>query len=260
MTIPAGSKEFDSANSVETLASLVGMDAFYVVVPCKSVRQKNLILNGTRVTAMKSGKGWDYSICSASTSNRFEQYEAEMSFTFSRLVQAILDYHLATENNMSEQLLREEKQDVWQYTMDLFYYWINFSPLSRGTSAVGYIALYASLMAAGLEPKNRVPRNVQLDWEALLESDPREFSAKMKNFRLGDSDLKKSTSTLLASTAINHPVHAHITVKLAKGDQFESLQGTYEGEGTPPYSSVRVDEVISTLRDMVGILSLSYED
>lgn len=46
--------------------------------------------------------------------------------------------------------------EVTESALELFYYWVNFAPLSRGTSATGYAALYAIFLASGHEIVNRV--------------------------------------------------------------------------------------------------------
>ena len=50
--------------------------------------------------------------------------------------------------------------------LDLFYYWVNFAPLSRGTSATGYAALYACVLAMGREIGNKVSE----PWEESSET------------------------------------------------------------------------------------------
>jgi hypothetical protein len=112
--------------------------------------------------------------------------------------------------------------------LDLFFYWIHFAPLTRGTAAVGYMALYAALLAADLQPPRRVPPGVQLDWEALLEGDPARFRARMNS--LGLSAWMRADPSL--------PV-----------DPDDWWGG-----------SLRVDKAVRTLADMLDILSLPYED
>ena len=79
---------------------------------------------------------------------------------------------------MQQQL---QKQVVRQaYAM--FFYWANFGPLTRGTSAVGYAVLVATLASVGLEPVAQLPEDVQLDWEAFYSSSPREFITRAEKY------------------------------------------------------------------------------
>jgi hypothetical protein len=64
--------------------------------------------------------------------------------------------------------------------LTMTFYWYNFMPLSRGTAAVGYMALLAMFLAIDVEVcmsyvnhaltylsqiSARVPKDVQVDWE-----------------------------------------------------------------------------------------------
>ena len=58
----------------------------------------------------------------------------------------------------------------------LFYYWVSFGPLSRGSAACGYVVLAGLHIAAGLKaPPPKMPPGRQLDWEAILTPTPRAF-------------------------------------------------------------------------------------
>ena len=49
--------------------------------------------------------------------------------------------------------------------LENFYYWVNFAPITRGTSATGYAALYSTILAVDEEVVDRIPHMKQLDWE-----------------------------------------------------------------------------------------------
>jgi hypothetical protein len=49
--------------------------------------------------------------------------------------------------------------------LENFYYWVNFAPITRGTSATGYAALYSTVLAVDEELVGRIPYMKQLDWE-----------------------------------------------------------------------------------------------
>jgi hypothetical protein len=67
-------------------------------------------------------------------------------------------------------------EDAIDCCLSLFYYWVNFGPLSRGTAACGYGVLLALLTALDLRVSLPfLPRQKQLDWEAILRPTPRSF-------------------------------------------------------------------------------------
>jgi hypothetical protein len=90
-----------------------------------------------------------------------------MDFVFEKLVTKMTKFVQTRSEDAAD--------EVFRTALALFYYWVNFAPISRGTSATGYMALYASVLATEKQIVNRVPKAKQLDWEALLRDDPLEF-------------------------------------------------------------------------------------
>jgi hypothetical protein len=63
--------------------------------------------------------------------------------TFSNLEQTLLKFYSASRNEKPDQnLIVSIKLAVTKYALELFYYWVNYAPLTRGTSATGYAVLY----------------------------------------------------------------------------------------------------------------------
>lgn len=62
-------------------------------------------------------------------------------------------------------------------TLQIFYYWVNFGPLSRGSAACGYVVLAGLMAAMGWKIVEPLPPNVQMDWEAILRPTPEDFLA-----------------------------------------------------------------------------------
>jgi hypothetical protein len=60
-------------------------------------------------------------------------------------------------------------------TLEFYFYWAQWGPLSRGTAATGYATILAVLLANGEVLTSRMPRLKQMDWEAILRSDPMAF-------------------------------------------------------------------------------------
>ncbi|KAI8019236.1 Suppressor of RPS4-RLD 1 [Camellia lanceoleosa] len=53
-------------------------------------------------------------------------------------------------------------------------------PLSRGSAAVGFVVLLGLLLAANMEFTGSIPEGFQVDWEAILNSDPNSFVDSVK--------------------------------------------------------------------------------
>ncbi len=94
----------------------------------------------------------------------------------------------AIENRLMEIMLQKNNEEIEQATWSLdtresevklclkyFYYWINYSPLSRGSAAVGYASLVGCVLAMGDVLMSPLPEGIQLDWEAMFEPDPHVF-------------------------------------------------------------------------------------
>ena len=64
----------------------------------------------------------------------------------------------------------------------MFYYWVNYAPITRGSSATGYAGLYAGLLAAGRSFAHRVAEGIQLDWEAMLSPTLDDFIGKISSW------------------------------------------------------------------------------
>ena len=59
--------------------------------------------------------------------------------------------------------------------MAVFYYWVTWAPLTRGSAATGYVFLYGLLLASNVVVRNGPPVDFQADWEAILRSSCTEF-------------------------------------------------------------------------------------
>ena len=142
-------------------------------MPIASIASPGLDLNGTRLTVISDGRGGvEFSICSSSLPERFAQFEAEMEACFERLTQALL--HWSSPRTEDEELINE----IARESLIMFYYWVNFAPLTRGTSATGYAGLLSFILITGNDFKDSLPPRVQLDWEALFSTSPDAFVAK----------------------------------------------------------------------------------
>jgi hypothetical protein len=161
MKDPAKMKAVDSAKDLSELFKLVGRD-FWVVTPCNSTHEKGKDLDGTRLTLQKQGTyGYDFSIRTPGTPSRWADYDAEMAAAW----QALCDAYC---NKAYGSLELSELENVRDCVLRLSFYWYNFMPLARGTAVVGYITLLGLFLAANMKVTSSIPKNLQLDWEAIL--------------------------------------------------------------------------------------------
>lgn len=108
-------------DSIDDLYTLVGKD-FYVIVPCNSLRDPSLIFEGTRLTLVRQHPdGFEFTIRTPSTPDRFRLLELEMDFCFKNLIAAV----------SCSSTITTREPSILRWAVVLFYYWIIFSPLSR---------------------------------------------------------------------------------------------------------------------------------
>lgn len=231
---PKKSAALTNASTLTDLHRVVGSQPFFVVVPCASRLRPGEALNGTRITLTPGREdSFDFSICSASTPERFAQYEDEMDSLFARLSAAFVDDEaLQIDGSANEDAPVLSK--VTRLALEFFYYWVNFAPLSRGTSATGYAALYALILASGQELQDRVPHMKQLDWEAIICLHPDEFIKRVGSW------FRQQKPTSVPSTWLHPSLTALHSEKHANHQYFEHLSP---------------DSVFTTHRDVIAFLS-----
>jgi hypothetical protein len=91
---------------------------------------------------------------------------------------------------ISENAIIERREEIVKESLKLYYYWVIFAPISRGTALCGYAGLSATLQAAGLEIKSPLPKDKQLDWEAIFATNYEAFlQAAMPMLEIGKSTI-----------------------------------------------------------------------
>ena len=94
------------------------------------------VLNGTMLKIDKTHpEGWDFGICTQTSFDRYVQYEEEMEGAFRRVVEVLVNANGLT--------AASRRDAIAKHVLELFFYWINFTPITRGTSAAGYAAILA---------------------------------------------------------------------------------------------------------------------
>ena len=155
--------------ALEDVYGLCGGRDFWVVAPCGSSIAAGEALEGTRVTLQRSPPGgFDFTIRTPGTPARWGLYDAEMARAWGAAVDAGARVRASRSAGDAAALV--------DAAATLFYYWVSFGPLSRGSAACGYVVLAGLLVAGGLAaPPPRMPRGRQLDWEAILSPTPAAF-------------------------------------------------------------------------------------
>jgi len=193
----------ERTTSLDALYAIVGED-FYVIVPTPSMLDDSTaVLEGTRLTLVRSvggssgaedeyvAPGFEFTIRTPGKPYRWTLFEMELDACFSRLEDTLLavpptvDFDPSVEDHLLSRALQ------------LFYWWVTFAPLSRGTAACGYAFLQAVLVSCGRKIDKKIPKGKQLDWEAILARDCMQFVSKVKPWfePLVPCDLLSSTDS-----------------------------------------------------------------
>ena len=113
----------------------------------------------------KEGEGFSFTIRTPSTPGRFKMFEKHFDKLWSEVVGR-------GEGSAAEGALK------------IFYYWVCFAPLTRGSAAVGYGMLAAILRVRG-KRVGELPADKQLDWEAILAESEEAFVGKWRGWLEG---------------------------------------------------------------------------
>lgn len=120
-------------------------------------------------------------------------------------------------------------------------------PLARGTAACGYVTILSLFWAAGMPITATIPKNYQVDWEAILEPHPDVFINALYKWMVPDAarppELKGSTLPVCLRTAFqSHDVY---------------LQGSKDCEVKFPAADVlpRVGTLLDTTRKRLEALN-----
>ena len=133
---PEEKEKLVKIKTLEEMYSLVGHD-FYVITPCRSRRDSAISVEGTRLTLLKhEPNGFEFAIRTPGTPDRWRILDLELDACFQRIVEAINSENF-------------DVDEVLHRALDLFFFWVNFAPLSRGAAACGYASLLAAVLATG---------------------------------------------------------------------------------------------------------------
>ena len=140
---------------------------FWVVSPCYRLSDPAQYLEGTRLTMIfKQPDGIEFTTRMPGLPERYKEYSIEMEYVFDRLKVAMKQQKSGTSN---EGRSEKKQKEIGDLILSVFYLWVTFAPLTRGSAATGYAALYALFLAADMPIQSGPPNGVQADFEAFLE-------------------------------------------------------------------------------------------
>jgi hypothetical protein len=167
------SYQIKKASTIDELFKIAQVsNVFFVVTETKSLAKPGRSIPGTRIAITRvPPEGYDISIGSPTNDKRFDMLAAEVKRSFNLVVDA---------------MVRNQSSDVIvDLVLQFYFYWAQWGPLSRGTAATGYATILAVLLAHGEVVTSRMPRLKQMDWEAILRSDPAAFCEAVRPWLSG---------------------------------------------------------------------------
>lgn len=178
---PEKLQKIKSAVSCSDLYNIIG-ENFWVATTCESTAFEGPVactrkrLEGTRITVQKmDSKGFDFAIRTPCTPSRWNEFDTEMAMAWQTLCNV---YCSEVYGSADISMLDKVKDAILRIT----YYWYNFMPLARGTSAVGYTVLLGLFLACNMEVTGNIPSGIQVDWEAILTPTPDAFMGSVKSW------------------------------------------------------------------------------
>ena len=184
-----------SAADLESFKNVVGQP-FLVRVPIHSITTGKNISGGDLVVDGTAPNGPDLTIMFGLKPKKSILYQRELHTAFQQLVDTLVAFSPTDNNNNSGESSHDDGtgiQKVLKKALGVFYYWVNLTPLSRGSSACGYGALYAAVLSQGYRIESRVPRMKQLDFEAFFSLTPDQFAGTVASWL---TDINPASETL----------------------------------------------------------------
>ncbi|KAK9842872.1 hypothetical protein WJX74_003734 [Apatococcus lobatus] len=158
----AKQSQVQDAQTAEHMWQALQVDS-WVVVPILSSARPGHVMEGTRLTVVRvrdMPDAYEFSIRTPVTPARWQDFAEELDAVWQAAVDAIGS---------------QSKERAAEAILKYAYYWYNFMPLARGSAMVGYTTILSLFLAAGMPISAAIPKDYQVDWEAILESNPSKF-------------------------------------------------------------------------------------
>eukprot|EP00516_Mucochytrium_quahogii_P003420 CAMPEP_0203756670 /NCGR_PEP_ID=MMETSP0098-20131031/9905_1 /ASSEMBLY_ACC=CAM_ASM_000208 /TAXON_ID=96639 /ORGANISM=" , Strain NY0313808BC1" /LENGTH=815 /DNA_ID=CAMNT_0050648631 /DNA_START=213 /DNA_END=2657 /DNA_ORIENTATION=+ len=195
------------------LVEFIGTD-FWVTTRCNSKHLPGTFYDGTRLKFVSDElKGVVFSICTPCTPVRWAQFVAELDALWGEIIK-LGNTIYQCERSIPSKAQRKHAVDL---ALTFFYFWVSFSPLTRGTAATGYTAMFAILLSMGVSIPTQLPPNMQLDWLAILSPNFTEFVKENRGW------LDEPTPTHSATVLSEAPLVTDICGSLRKAVQILKL-------------------------------------
>ncbi|CAI5475054.1 unnamed protein product [Closterium sp. Yama58-4] len=217
-------KAIEAAGDFGDLHRVVG-ENFFVTTQCYSEAFPGRVMNGTQLTLVEASGSYDFTIRTAVTPERSAEFFQELHKTWEELSEAATDTHLrATDFHLYRQRVREG-------VLRMGYYWYQFMPLTRGSAMVGIISILGLSLAADMETLSLIPKDVQVDWEAILNPRFKQFNDSVSPCNRADSGARFPRADLRAGRYIES-VRLHASwglLPLTWQQQRQRQQGEWRG-------------------------------
>ena len=170
-------KTLDGVRSLDDLYGLAQRHPHWVMTSVSSGALAMGVLEGSRLSLSGSHAAdgerveYRYDIRTPTTLQRFERWDAYMRERFEGAMRLLSD----SSSKLSE-------HDIVSVALELYYYWVNFAPLTRGTAFTGYSVLYSVILSQGYFITSPLPKDRQLDWEAILLGSLESFIQHQKSW------------------------------------------------------------------------------
>lgn len=128
---------------------------------------------------------------------------------------------------------------IAQRILTYAYYWYNFMPLARGTAACGYTTILSLFWAAGMPVTATIPKDYQVDWEAILAQHPDQFIASVSKWLYPAAARGASAGGAVAPSGTQHLVFPEVTSLPPMNDIVGTIRNRLEALNGESYPRLR---------------------
>ncbi|CAI5996542.1 unnamed protein product, partial [Closterium sp. NIES-65] len=182
--------QVEHAETAEEAWKAIGQD-YWVVTPCYSTARPGVVMNGTRLTMVKTPTYYEFSIKTPVVPTRWDEYDFEMETAWKDLCEGYLDDILKASD------VDAYRRRIHHAILRMGFYWYNFMPMARGTAMVGYVSMLGLFAAADMHVTADIPKGAQVDWEGILTPRAEDFIASLSKWMLPSIDYSSHVFTNL---------------------------------------------------------------
>ncbi|CAI7897050.1 unnamed protein product, partial [Closterium sp. NIES-53] len=180
----------ENAETAEEAWKAIGQN-YWVVTPCYSTARPGVVMNGTRLTMVKTPTYYEFSIKTPVVPTRWDEYDFEMETAWKDLCEGYLDDSLKASD------VDAYRRRIHHAILRMGFYWYNFMPMARGTAMVGYVSMLGLFAAADMHVTADIPKGAQVDWEGILTPRAEDFIVSLSEWMLPSIDYSSPVFTNL---------------------------------------------------------------